>query len=57
MDPGEAVIKEKRREDELRAGGLRFARWGWDDAMSGHPLREILIEAGLPCRGHGPRHG
>jgi len=50
MTAGEAVVKEKRREDELRASGLRFARWGWDDALSGHLLRGILVEAGLPCR-------
>ncbi|MET3769086.1 hypothetical protein ABIB15_001773 [Marisediminicola sp. UYEF4] len=50
MTPGEAVVKEKRREDELRAGGLNFARWDWTDALSGHLLRDILLMAGLPRR-------
>ena len=50
MTPGEAVVKEKRREDELRAEGLNFARWDWTDALSGHLLRDILLKAGLPRR-------
>ena len=48
MTPGQAGVKEKRREDELRAGGLNFARWGWTDALSRHQLRDILLTAGLP---------
>ena len=50
MTPGEAVVKEKRREDKLRAQGLNFARWDWTDALSGHLLRGILLTAGLPRR-------
>ncbi len=50
ITPGEAVVKEKRREDELRAQGLNFARWDWTDALSGHSLRDILLTAGLPRR-------
>ena len=30
-DPGEAVYREKRREDELRAQQLAVVRWGWAD--------------------------
>lgn len=47
--PSEAVVAEKRREDAIRAAtGDRFARWTWDDALRVHPLRGILLEAGLP---------
>jgi hypothetical protein len=28
---GEAVYREKRREDELRAERLAVVRWGWED--------------------------
>ena len=30
-DPGEAVYREKRREDALRDLGLKVARWTWDE--------------------------
>jgi len=30
-DAGDAVFEEKRREDRLRAEGLRVVRWVWDD--------------------------
>jgi hypothetical protein len=26
-----------------------MARWDWSDALRGGPLREILIDAGLPA--------
>ena len=43
------VIDEKQREDRLRlSSGSRFARWGWDDALRMTPLRDILMESGLP---------
>ncbi|MFM9877609.1 MAG: hypothetical protein ACKVOG_07140 [Rhodoglobus sp.] len=45
----EVVIDEKRREDRLRrSSGSSFARWGWDDALRMTPLRDILLESGLP---------
>lgn len=45
----DSVIAEKRREDAIRAAtGDRFARWTWDDALRVHPLRRILLDAGLP---------
>jgi len=45
----EVVIDEKKREDRLRrSSGRTFARWGWDDALRITPLRDILIESGLP---------
>ena len=30
QDPGEAVYREKRREDALRDLGLQVVRWTWD---------------------------
>lgn len=30
-DPGDAVYREKRREDALRDDGNRVTRWGWID--------------------------
>lgn len=46
-DPGEVVVAEKRREDRIRATGLRVARWGWDAARNPSSLRRILSEQGL----------
>jgi hypothetical protein len=31
VDPGEAVYREKRREDALRDLGLKVVRWTWDE--------------------------
>lgn len=45
--PTEAVIDEKRREDDLRAAGYGVSRWGWRIAMSSNLLREHLVLAGL----------
>lgn len=50
MSPGDAVMAEKRREDELRADGFGFVRWGWDDAWRRIPLRDKLVHAGVPFR-------
>ncbi len=47
---GDIVIAEKRRENRLRALGLTVARWDWDDAWRGAPLRSRLVEAGLISR-------
>ena len=33
-DPGEAVYREKRREDALRDLGLKVVRWTWDELDS-----------------------
>lgn len=33
-DTPEALWAEKRREDRIRALGLRVVRWGWDDAWT-----------------------
>ncbi len=45
--PSEVVIEEKRREDRLRALGLRVVRWTWDDLRDPALLRELLTSAGL----------
>lgn len=49
----EAVIKEKEREDRIRATGIRVVRWNWAAAfnpLGSEPagLKWILREAGLP---------
>lgn len=47
--PGEVVVAEKLREDRLRRStGGRMARWGWTEALRAQPLRDILLDAGLP---------
>ncbi|NUP74174.1 MAG: hypothetical protein HOQ07_05935 [Sinomonas sp.] len=44
----EVVLAEKRREDEIRAGGDRVIRWGWDDLVHPERLAMILHRAGVP---------
>ncbi len=44
----EVVIAEKRREDRIRALGLRVARWGWSEARSPRVLELRLTAAGVP---------
>lgn len=48
--PGERVYAEKRREDGLRALGLRVVRWTWTEAINPSRLRDCLLRAGLPLR-------
>lgn len=48
MTPGEAVIAEKEREDDLRLEGSSFARWGWMDALQIVVLRDKLLRLGVP---------
>jgi hypothetical protein len=47
MTPGEAVVKEKRREDILRRQNNDFARWGWQETRRPSELDQILRECGL----------
>lgn len=49
-EPGDIVVDEKRREDRIRATGLRVVRWGWDAARSSSSLRLVLSDAGLRAR-------
>lgn len=41
-DGSAAVVKEKHREDALRAMGVHVVRWTWDDLRSPSRLRRIL---------------
>lgn len=43
----EAVVKEKRREDRLRAQGPRICRWTWLDLSTPATLGRVLSQAGL----------
>lgn len=45
--PHEVLLDEKKREDDLRAAGYRFSRWGWETALSPSRLRSHLLAAGL----------
>lgn len=47
MKSGDAVVKEKRREDVLRRQGSDFARWGWPEVRHPAELDRILRESGL----------
>ncbi|WP_150117193.1 hypothetical protein [Arthrobacter sp. ERGS1:01] len=46
----ERVIAEKRREDQIRAQGVGFVRWVWDEMMDLEQFQRLLREAGLPQR-------
>lgn len=41
-DPGEAVFREKRREDAVRAEGQAMHRWTWDDLEAFAPVAARL---------------
>jgi hypothetical protein len=41
------VWEEKRREDRLRATGLRVIRWTWQDALDPTRLTRVLAGAGI----------
>lgn len=43
----EVLWREKRREDRIRARGLRMARWVWADAMAPIRMARILAEQGV----------
>ncbi|MBD7996006.1 hypothetical protein H9639_11925 [Arthrobacter sp. Sa2CUA1] len=48
----EALLREKRREDAIRATGVGFVRWTWADVLrppqDPEGLAQILTRAGLP---------
>lgn len=55
LSPGEAVVKEKRREDILRSlDGSDFMRWGMPEVRSPALLRDLAIRHGVP---RAPRRG
>jgi len=45
--PEDRLWDEKRREDRLRALGLRVVRWTWDTALDADKLRATLLAVGL----------
>jgi hypothetical protein len=45
--PKQALIDEKRREDDLRAAGHGMSRWPWETAISLPRLRRLLLAAGV----------
>ncbi|AYG04114.1 hypothetical protein D7I44_11620 [Gryllotalpicola protaetiae] len=45
--PAQVLFDEKRREDALRASGLRVVRWTWDCLTAPLRLRELLVAQGL----------
>ena len=49
LRPGESatdvVVREKRREDLLRALGWQVVRWVWDDLYRFGPIAEELLAA------------
>ncbi|MCC9146200.1 MULTISPECIES: hypothetical protein [unclassified Arthrobacter] len=48
----ETLTQEKRREDAIRAMGVRFARWSWEDITRSPQdpdgMVQLLVRAGLP---------
>jgi predicted transcriptional regulator of viral defense system len=48
------VVREKVREDRLRATGRRVARWLWSESLQPALLHDKLIAAGLPRSKSGP---
>ncbi len=40
--PADAVMREKRREERIRAAGYWIVRWGWDEAWDPAALRRIV---------------
>ena len=45
--PHQVLLDEKHREDDLRAAGHGFSRWGWQTAVSPRLLAEQLARAGI----------
>jgi hypothetical protein len=46
----ERLWAEKRREDRIRAAGIRVVRWTWREAWHPGPLAVLLADAGVPRR-------
>jgi len=44
------VLDEKAREDQIRAQGVRFVRWTWDEMQNREGFAYLLRQAGLPQR-------
>ncbi|MEP6479569.1 MAG: type IV toxin-antitoxin system AbiEi family antitoxin domain-containing protein [Rhodoglobus sp.] len=50
----DVVVREKVREDRMRATGRGMTRWLWSDALQVRPLYDKLLAAGLPSTHRGP---
>ena len=50
MTPSDTVIREKNRENRLRALGYTVVRWEWQDLKHPERLIHLLQDAGLPRR-------
>lgn len=49
LSPGQAVVKEKRREDILRAlDGSDFMRWGMAEVLTPSKLKRLADQHGVP---------
>lgn len=44
------VLAEKAREDQIRAQGVGFVRWTWDEMQNRERFAWLLRQAGLPQR-------
>lgn len=42
------LLAEKWREDQIRAQGVTFVRWGWAEMNNAEQLARMLRQAGLP---------
>ena len=48
LSMADRVWKEKAREDQIRAQGVRFVRWIWAEMMNRDRFSYLLHQAGLP---------
>lgn len=48
--PRDRLIAEKRREDAIRAQGVRVVRWTWAELKDLHTFNSILAQCGIPRR-------
>lgn len=48
MSIQQRVMKEKAREDQIRAQGVGFVRWEWKEMMNRQQFIHLLRQAGLP---------
>lgn len=42
------LLAEKRREDQIRAQGVTFVRWTWEEMLDRTRFQRLLQQAGLP---------
>lgn len=49
------LLAEKRREDQIRAQGVGFVRWTWEEMLDKARFERLLRQAGLPQQRAGDR--